>query len=99
MKHTPGPWEAVRLNPVDGDSFFIEEMNQRGIVAEVVHICTEEWTESNARLIEAAPDLLDALKELQKRIHAYVKMNVKKHYSLLVADAAASKAIHKAEIK
>lgn len=38
-------------------------------------------------------ELLDALINLQKQIHAHHKMNVKKDYSLLVADAQASKAI------
>lgn len=42
-------------------------------------------------------ELLAALKELKKQIFAHHKMNVKKDYSLLVADAAASKAINKAE--
>ena len=42
-------------------------------------------------------ELVEALKELKKQIFAHHKMNVKKDFSLLLADAAASKAIHKAE--
>lgn len=45
----------------------------------------------------AAPELLEALKELQKQIFAHHKRNVRKESSLLLADAAASKAIARAE--
>lgn len=38
-------------------------------------------------------DLLDALVNLQKQIHAHHQMNVKRDFSLMVADAQASKAI------
>ena len=44
-------------------------------------------------------ELLEALKELKKQIFAHHKMNVKKDFSLLLADAVASKAIAKAEGK
>jgi hypothetical protein len=43
------------------------------------------------------PSLLEAAKELQKQLRAHVKLNVRKHYSLMVADAAVSAAILKAE--
>jgi hypothetical protein len=38
-------------------------------------------------------ELLEALVDLQKQIHAHHKMHVKKDFSLMVADAQASKAI------
>ena len=41
-------------------------------------------------------ELLDALVNLQKQIHAHYRMNVKKDFSLMLADAQASKAIHNA---
>ena len=50
----------------------------------------------NTRVSEAAHDLLEALEMLQKELHANRKMNVKNDFSLMVADAAASKAIAKA---
>jgi hypothetical protein len=37
--------------------------------------------------------LLEALINLQKRLHQHHKMNVRKDFSLMVADAQASKAI------
>jgi hypothetical protein len=41
-------------------------------------------------------ELLTALRDLQTQLHAHIKLDVKKHYSLLCADAAASTAVHKA---
>jgi hypothetical protein len=41
--------------------------------------------------------VLDALKELRKQLRAHIKLDVRKHYSLMVADAIASAAIAKAE--
>lgn len=42
-------------------------------------------------------ELLAALRELQKQVRAHIKLDVKKHYSLMVADVVASKAIARAE--
>ena len=94
---TPGPWKVVdsKYKPRDQyERFAIECYSNIPGVPGIIAKCGYRF---NANLIAAAPDLLEALKELQKRIHAHVKMNVKKHYSLLVADAAASKAIHNFE--
>ena len=41
-------------------------------------------------------ELLTALIELQKQVHAHRRMNVRKDFSLMLADAAASTAIHNA---
>ena len=64
-----------------------------------IELCDSCYTivKKERALTVAAPELLKALKELRKQIFAHHKMNVKKDYSLLVADAAASKIIHKAE--
>lgn len=51
----------------------------------------------NAPVLAAAPELLEALELLQVEIRARYKMNVKKDFSLMVADAAATKAIRKAK--
>lgn len=45
----------------------------------------------------AAQELLDALRGLREELNRAIRMDVKKHYSLMVADAAAGKAIYKAE--
>jgi len=42
-------------------------------------------------------ELLQALRDLQERLHDTFKLDVRKHYSLMIADSMASKAIAKAE--
>lgn len=61
IKHTPGPWEVGDLDPA----------GQRIVRQQHLEICTcwhhsvgsiEREMEANARLIAAAPDMLDALR-------------------------------------
>ena len=54
-------------------------------------------SKEDAQLISAAPDMLEALKLLQSALTEYRLRDVKKRFFLCVADAAASKAIAKAE--
>lgn len=62
-KHTAAPWEFTASTPEDGfECFFIhagEGYSQRQIAA--VDGPQDEKGEANARLIAAAPELLDAL--------------------------------------
>lgn len=63
-KHTPGPWfidgDDIRAPDGDDDPWY---------VAEVITGCGPgDATPANARLIAAAPDLLEALKDAQKAI-------------------------------
>lgn len=68
--HTPGPWHVEPVTNEDGDQFWSDDWN--GKVWCVCHPQTEcdattvvEWiNEADARLIAAAPDLLEALQEL-----------------------------------
>ena len=63
MKHTPGPWQAVKWDDnaddvvgwsvVDSEGAMLPESEMTGDIEEA---------EANARLIAAAPDLLEALK-------------------------------------
>ena len=98
MKHTKGPWNFSRM----GDAGWI--LAGKTYIAEIITADEEdcyvkgmEEQDANAKLMTAAPELLEALKELKKQIFAHHKMNVKKDFSLLLADVAASKAIAKAE--
>lgn len=49
------------------------------------------------RLNDAAPDLLEAVKLLQAALTQYHLRDVRKRYSLCVADAVATTAVAKAE--
>lgn len=62
-KHTPGPWVMSRLGP---DEIHIMGMNA-GTVCEIRDANgdpLDEHAEPDARLIAAAPDLLEALSDL-----------------------------------
>lgn len=60
-KHTPGPW-IVNYDGLNIDT------KQDGGIEQVARVSrTNEEREANARLIAAAPDLLDALKEIEER--------------------------------
>jgi len=61
-KHTPGPWKAIPCpSPMDKSAFgvaAVEPMRGR------IDSSLQGMTEANARLIAAAPDLLEACKQL-----------------------------------
>jgi hypothetical protein len=60
--HTPGPWQVSDGPDIDGDPYETVFAKDRPVIAHV-----GEWDgegESNARLIAAAPDLLEALRDL-----------------------------------
>ena len=59
-KHTPGPWD-IRRAPMWNDS--TKQQNACYCLFNV-RVDDEETANSNARLIAAAPDLLEALKAL-----------------------------------
>jgi len=46
------------------------------------------------RLEKLNAELVSALNDLRKELRAHIKFNVRKHYSLMVADAIAGTAIH-----
>lgn len=65
MSHTPGPWIA----DMDAREIHVDALlHDMRVIAE---ICRDDAEGSNTRLIGAAPDLLDALKEIAKedRMH------------------------------
>lgn len=69
FKHTPGPWEASFTNCLGGTADYcrIRPLNQEmfGIHSSLeiatMNLMDEAEQQSNARLIAAAPDLLEAL--------------------------------------
>lgn len=60
MKHTNGPWRVS----VKGDKFFGIESNDGNICILAAEHKDRINKEANARLIAAAPDLLEALQEI-----------------------------------
>ena len=63
MKHTPGIWQ---INNEEGNIGAIEIQSKDDLNATLVLVYgrTKELRESNARLIAAAPELLEALESL-----------------------------------
>lgn len=64
--HTPGPWKAIEgCSPIYNQLIGIaaNEHSHIGVVAENHTALPSQW-EANARLIAAAPDLLEALKAM-----------------------------------
>jgi hypothetical protein len=69
-EYTPGPWEIDDTAPnsylriignIDGDAY--DDGSPRHIYTHVCDVLDNEQEEANARLIAAAPELLDALEE------------------------------------
>ena len=75
-KHTPGPWTHGKSVPFEGamERFVISQAEGAGYtpgfsdVAETVFCERLDVQESNARLIAAAPELLEALQNLMERV-------------------------------
>jgi len=102
-KHTPGPWvvdlRAQESPLIRGGDDYLDDMPQ-AVVAEVYPEDGDDAgraTMANARLIAAAPALLEAVRLMQAAVREYRLLDVKKRFSLCVADAAACTAIAKAE--
>jgi hypothetical protein len=60
MKHTPGPWRVGD----GGATVFGPKSTQLKIVASLTRGLAGESTKANARLIAAAPELLESLESL-----------------------------------
>ena len=99
--HAQGPWWKTDSGVRNSGGYValtdtLKPFHYEGQDERYAKECEER--EDNAALIASAPELLQALKDLQKQMRAsHGKWNVKKDYSLMVADVAASKAIDKAE--
>lgn len=65
MKHTPGPWKHDGEIIYSGNYTLNNGWTNHATIAKVED--RANW-EANARLIAAAPDLLDALKKISKEL-------------------------------
>jgi hypothetical protein len=90
---TPGPWFFRKKNG-DTDSWWVTAApprpGHRGFVAEAV--ARQEQNEANARLIAAAPDLYEALKDLRAMIIGEHGASAYENVNGEHADAALAKA-------
>lgn len=63
--HTPGPWLLA-----ESDGTFVYALNEQGFNRFYAHVqdahTPKEELRANAKLIQAAPDLLEALEEIVK---------------------------------
>ena len=69
MPHTPGPWMqhgSTIYSPDNGNVCVVTEIHTGIIGAPPIGITSEDWKEAmaNARLIAAAPELLEACKHV-----------------------------------
>jgi hypothetical protein len=60
-KHTPGPWH-IAFGGMDGDDFAV--IGSKHSERAVCNLEPRDYTQANARLIAAAPELLQALDEI-----------------------------------
>lgn len=88
--HTPGPWEYV--------PWHIAEGNSQVRAPEGWLIC-EASSDSNARLIAAAPDLLEVLKDYRRRCLCKYENSVPTKVDACFTCQQAERAIAKAEGK
>lgn len=89
-QYTPGPWEADLIDS-DIPPYWIVK-DQYGDTAKVIGPAYDTETKANARLIAAAPELLEALKTLVRRVE-----RANAHTTLGCAVEPARAAITKAE--
>jgi hypothetical protein len=99
-EYTKGPWKAEYSALVGGSGWNVATYAEDEGTDLVASIRSSEGgyeqNAANAKLIAAAPDLLEALQLLQQAIYNARLLDVKKQFDLCVADSAASKAIAKA---
>ena len=62
MTHTPGPWKAIRIGAELTGSVFAGKKRICSGICDDVRLVKE--AEANSALIEAAPDMLEALEEV-----------------------------------
>lgn len=86
--HTPGPWRIERQNPSPTTGEWMIAGSAPGYLAEI-RDCGSGDPSANARLIAAAPDLLEALEAIRRypKIREYVGSELADK-----ADAAIAKA-------
>lgn len=98
-QHTKGEWVIEQHHP----SIYVCSGYKGFVIAEVTNqqishfIGNDEEAQANAKLIAAAPDMLEALNCLLETMRPHImKMGIRKGFSEHAALAQAQTAIHKA---
>lgn len=68
MKHTPGPWHYTKREDDSIGVFDNSYGTAEGIRVAEIEMSNDRPSEANAKLISAAPDLLEACQALMKAI-------------------------------
>lgn len=69
-KHTPGEWDVNQFSDLDGDFHVQVVLKSNGCPLAHMYECGSE-TKANARLIAAAPELLEALQAAKNSLVAF----------------------------
>ena len=99
-EHTKGNWKSIGTaseDPKDHIFYHADVLSNGTIRVARSSGIGEKQALANAQLIAAAPALLEACKDMQAALTEYHLRDVKKRYSLCVADAAVGRAIASAE--
>ena len=87
-QHTPGPWVPLNDDNYVGESFTTPK---QGLIGEWHDFTNKK--KANARLIAAAPDLLEACKNMKDRLSDYCQdLDCTPFDEMAAADAAIAKA-------
>lgn len=102
-KHTPGPWrvETQTMNgqAINSELFPFQIESEDWVICEVYGDVPQIDAGANARLIAAAPELLDALQGLLADIQDYQRINNlggENNHWQVIASAAIAKALGEA---
>ena len=77
-KHTPGPWRVAPRSDYPEHADINVDAGTRGYVA-LCGKAGDEEAEANARLIAAAPELLDALRETLRALESHLDESCRDH--------------------
>lgn len=69
-KHTPGPWIIEATPRSIAEDYVIR--TEHSVVAAILPLYNEDETDANARLIAAAPELLEAAKEAREALQPFL---------------------------
>lgn len=95
VKYTPGPWT---LQPYDGDEewcqgdWVIKDATGTSIMGDTPYYPWHSSNPNDARLIAAAPEMLEALKAVVDDLGHFTEVSESIFHSLHLADRAIAKA-------